>query len=352
MYVFARSLSSYFNWGSPCYTICMNHRAVHRVGKGRRIQLLAGRVHPKLAQDISERLNVPLSDIVVENFANGEIRLRVNESLRGNDVFIIQSHYGDINEAIMEQLLMIDAAKRASARSITAVCPFLGYARQDRKSSGREPIGARLVIDMLSIAGADRIMSVDLHSGQTQGFFDGPFDHLIANPVFKRYMRENFNMKDIVMVAPDAGRVKMAERYSTTLGCELAIIHKHRSKTTKNQAEARYLIGDVKGKICLTTDDMIDTAGTICTAAELLLKQGAKEIVGLSTHGVFSVPALQRIKDSAFTKIIVTDTLPAPVDDAGGKIEVLTIAPLIADAIAAIYADESVSALFEGDNQI
>lgn len=328
------------------------NRVANRAGKGRRIQLLSGRVHPKLAEDISKRLEVPLSDIIVENFANGEIRLRVNESLRGDDVFIIQSHYGRINQAIMEQLLMIDAAKRASARSITAVCPFLGYARQDRKSSGREPIGARLVVDMLSTAGADRIMSVDLHSGQTQGFFDGPFDHLIAMPVFKRYIKENFDPKDIVMIAPDAGRVKMAQRYSTTLGCDLAIIHKHRSTSQKNKSEARYLIGDVKGKICITTDDMIDTAGTIVTAAEMLIDKGAKAVYALSTHGVFSDPALQRLKDSAFAKIIVTDTLPAPANDADGKIEVLSIAPLIADAIGAIYADESVSALFEGDNQI
>lgn len=328
------------------------NRVANRVGKGRRIQLLAGRTHPKLAADVSDRLGIPLSDIVVENFANGEIRLRVNESLRGNDVFIIQSHAGHINEAIIEQLLMIDAAKRASARSITAVCPFLGYARQDRKSSGREPIGARLVIDMLTAAGADRIMSVDLHSGQIQGFFDGPFDHLIAMPVFKNYIREHYDVSEVVMVAPDAGRVKMAQRYSTTLGTELAIIHKHRSKTQKNVAEARYLIGDVKGKVCLTVDDMIDTAGTICTAADLLLKQGAKEVHGFSTHGVFSEPALQRLKDSSFSKIVVTDTLPAPAETADGKIETLTIAPLIADAIAAIYADESVSALFEGDNQI
>lgn len=328
------------------------NRVANRVGKGRRIQVLGGRVHPELAQKIADRLNINLSDIVVENFANGEVRLKVNESLRGDDVFIVQSHHGRINEAIIEQLLMIDAAKRASARSITAVCPFLGYARQDRKSSGREPIGARLIVDMLYVAGADRIMSVDLHSGQTQGFFNGPFDHLIAMPLFKRYIRDNFDIKDVVMIAPDAGRVKMAERYSTTLGCDLAIIHKHRSKTVKNEAKARYLIGDVKGKICLTTDDMIDTAGTICTAADLLLEQGAKAIYGLSAHGVFSDPALQRLKDSSFTKIIVTDTLPPPANDAGGKIEILSIAPLIADAIAAIYADESVSALFEGDNQI
>lgn len=342
-----------FNFGESCYTIAMNrNRVVHRTGKGRKIQILNGRVHPELGQKIADKLDIKLSDVVVENFANGEVRLRVNESLRGDDVFIIQSHHGRINEAIMEQLLMIDAAKRASARSVTAVCPFLGYARQDRKSSGREPIGARLIIDMMSVAGADRIMSVDLHSGQTQGFFNGPFDHLIAMPLFKRYISENFNIKDVVMIAPDAGRVKMAERYSTSLGCDLAIIHKHRSKSVKNQTQARYLIGDVKGKICLMTDDMIDTAGTICTAADLLLEHGAKAIYGFSAHGVFSGPAVERIKKSNFTKVIVTDSLPSPENDADGKIEVLSIAPIIADAIAAIYADESVSALFEGDNQI
>ncbi len=325
---------------------------MHRTGKGRRIQLLTGRTHPALAQEIADRLQLELADIELSNFANGEVRLRVNESLRGNDVFIIQAHYGRVNQAIIEQLMMIDAAKRASARSITAVCPFLGYARQDRKAGGREPIAARLIVDLLSVAGADRIMSVDLHSGQTQGFFDGPFDHLIAMPLFKNYIRENLDLKNTVMVAPDAGRVKMAQRYSTTLGCDLAIIHKHRSTTTANKSEARYLIGNVKGKVCITVDDMIDTAGTICTAAELLLKRGAKEIYGLSTHGVFSEPALQRIKESAFTKIVVTDTLPTDAHLKEKKIETLSIAPLIAGAIGAVFADESLSALFEGNNQI
>jgi ribose-phosphate pyrophosphokinase len=322
--------------------------------KGRRIQLLSGRVHPELAGEVAKHLGVELADVKIGMFANGEVSLRINESLRGNDVFIIQAHSGSVNRSIMEQLLMIDAAKRASARSITAVCPFLGYARQDRKAGGREPIGARLIIDLLSVAGADRIMSVDLHSGQTQGFFDGPFDHLIAMPLFKRYMRANFDLKNVVMVSPDAGRVKLAERYSASLGCDLAIIHKHRSTTTHNKSEARYLIGDVKGKVCVTVDDMIDTAGTIVTAADLLLSQGAKEIYGLATHGVFSEPALERLEKSAFTKIITTDTLPTAAQGAKttSKIETLSIAPLIADAIAAIAADESVSALFEGDNQI
>ncbi len=330
----------------------MSHSAKQ---KGRRVQLLSGRTHPELAAQIAKHLDIELVDLEVSTFANGEVRLQINESLRGNDVFIIQAHSGRVNRSIMEQLLMIDAAKRGSARSITAVCPFLGYARQDRKSQAREPIGARLIVDLLSVAGADRIMSVDLHSGQTQGFFDGPFDHLIAMPLFKQYLGETFDMKQLVMISPDAGRVKMAERYSTKLGCGMAIIHKHRPVgADSNKPEARYLIGDVKGKICVTVDDMIDTAGTISTAADLLLSQGAKEIYGIATHGVFSGPALERLEASSFTKIITTDTLPTAVEAAksSSKIETLTIAPLIANAIKAIAADESVSALFEGNNQM
>lgn len=322
--------------------------------KGRHIQLLSGRVHPELSKQIAASLKLDLTPVDIGTFANGEVSLQIKESLRGNDVFIIQAHSGSVNRSIMEQLLMIDAAKRGSARSITAVCPFLGYARQDRKSRSREPIGARLIVDLLSVAGADRIMSVDLHSGQTQGFFDGPFDHLIAAPLFKRYLRDNFDLKNIVMVSPDAGRVKMAERYSTALGCSMAIIHKYRpTGADASKPEARYLIGDVKDKICVTVDDMIDTAGTISTAADLLLSHGAKEIYGLATHGVFSGPAQERLEKSSFTKIITTDTLPTALEGAKtiDKIETLSIAPLIADAIAAIAADESVSALFEGQNQ-
>lgn len=342
---------------SPCYTEFMS-RPLPRFSKdkkkGRHIQLLSGRIHPQLARDIAKSMKMDLTEVDISDFANGEVRVQIKDSMRGNDVFIIQAHSGSVNRSIMEQLLMIDAAKRGSARSITAVCPFFGYARQDRKSRSREPIGARLIVDLLSVAGADRIMSVDLHSGQTQGFFDGPFDHLIAMPLFKRYLRDNIDLKKLVMVSPDAGRVKMAERYSTALGCELAIIHKHRpTGSDGNKPEARYLIGDVQDKICVTVDDMIDTAGTIATAADLLLSRGAKEIYSLATHGVFSGPALERLEKSSFTKIITTDTLPTAISGAKsiGKIETLSIAPLIADAISAIAADESVSALFEGQNQ-
>lgn len=317
----------------------------------RQLKLLSGRSHLELVEEIAKRLDVQLADVKLGNFANGEISCRIQESVRGCDVFIVQTHTKDVNANIMEQALMIDAAKRSSARSITAVCPFLGYARQDRKSNGREPIAAKLVVDILARAGADRIISVDLHSGQTQGFFDGPFDHLIAMPIFCDYLKTQFK-KDFVLVSPDAGRVKLAERYASILGCDIAIIHKHRSTSTHNSVEARYLIGDIKNKTCVIADDMIDTAGTICAAADLLAENGAKSIYGLATHGIFSDPALERINDSAFTKIIVTNTLPVHFAEAQKKIEVLSVAPLIADAIDAIFCGSSVSDLFGGQNQI
>lgn len=324
---------------------------MHKTGQ-RELKVLSGRAHPQLAEEIAKKLKVRLSNTELGNFANGEISCKLKESVRGDDVFIIQPHSGQVNESIIEQALLIDAAKRSSANSITAVCPFLGYARQDRKSSGREPIAARLIVDFLATAGADRIISVDLHSGQTQGFFKGPFDHLIAAPILRGYIAHHFGGKELIVVSPDAGRVKSAERYGSALNCDIAIIHKHRSTSKRNVSEARYLIGDVKGKTCVIIDDMIDTAGTICTAANLLAEKGAKAIYGVATHGIFSDPALERIKASAFTSIIVTDTLPAPPKAKSSKLVVLSIAPLIADAIAAVYSGGSVSALFDGQNQI
>lgn len=317
----------------------------------RRLQLLSGRVYPALAEEIAKLLNVPIHSAELSNFANGEIRCWLGESVRGSDVFIVQAHGGaSINDAIMEQAIMIDAAKRASARSITAVCPFLGYARQDRKSSGREPITARLVIDMLAQAGADRIMSVDLHAGQIQGFFDGPFDHLIARPIIGDYIQKNFDTENLVIVSPDAGRVKSAERYATQLGCEIAIVHKHRS-AAKQDVEARFLIGDVADKTCLIVDDMIDTAGTLVSAAELLAENGAKAVYGAATHGIFSDPAVERIEKSPFVKVITTDTLP-PKTDRSEKLVALPIASLIGNAIEAVFRGDSVSALFGGKNQV
>lgn len=314
------------------------------------LKLLSGRAHPRLAEKIAKNLGIKLVDVHLANFANGEVSCKLRESVRGDDVFIIQTHCNDVNQSIIEQAIMIDAAKRSSARSITAVCPLLGYARQDRKSTVREPIAAKLVVDILANAGADRIMSVDLHSGQTQGFFDGPFDHLIAQPLMRDYLKKNFR-DNLVIVSPDAGRVKLAERYASFLGADIAIIHKHRSTTRLNTAEARYLIGDINGKTCVIVDDMIDTAGTICAAADLLAENGAKEIYGLATHGVLSGPAIQRINDSAFKSIIVTDTVPPAKDIQTSKIFVLSIAPLIAAAISAVYTNGSLSDLFQGENQ-
>ncbi|HSX53592.1 MAG TPA: ribose-phosphate diphosphokinase [Patescibacteria group bacterium] len=317
----------------------------------RRLQIMSGRVHPGLAKEVAKLLGVPIHTVQLSNFANGEISCTLGESVRDSDVFIIQTHGGNVNDALMEQAIMIDAAKRASARSITAVTPFLGYARQDRKSNGREPITARLVVDLLAQAGADRIMSVDLHAGQIQGFFNGPFDHLIARPILCEYIKKHFSTKNLVIVSPDAGRVKSTERYGSDLGCDIAIIHKQRSTTKKNSVEARYLIGDVTGKTCLIVDDMVDTAGTICAAADLLAQNKVKAIYGVATHGVLSDPALQRINDSSFTKVIVTNTLAPENTIKSKKIVTLSIAPLIADAIGAVFAGNSVSALFDGKNQ-
>ncbi len=317
----------------------------------RRLQIVSGRVHPDLADEVAKLLGVSVHSVELSNFANGEVRCWLGESVRGSDVFVMQTHGGkSVNDAIMEQAIIIDAAKRASARSITAVCPFLGYARQDRKSSGREPITARLVIDILAQAGADRIMSVDLHAGQIQGFFNGPFDHLIARPIICDYLSKEFDAKDLVIVSPDAGRVKSAERYATQLGCDIAIVHKQRS-TTRQDVEARFLIGKVEGKSCLIVDDMVDTAGTMVAAAELLAENKAKAIYGAATHGLLSDPALERIGTSPFEKIITTNTLPSKTAESE-KLVVLSISSLIANAISAVYEGGSVSAIFGGKNQV
>ena len=316
------------------------------------MQLLSGRVDPDLAQKIARLLKIKLTAIHFDDSGSGEIYCKINESLRGNDVFVLQTHGGvSVNQAIMEQLIIIDAAKRASAQSITAICPSLGYARQDRKSGGREPITASLVMNMFAAAGADRIMTIDLHSGQTQGFFNGPFDHLIAMPIIYDYIVQNFDTNDLVIVSPDGGRVKLNERYSVKLGCGMALIHKHRPTNKKNSVEARYLIGDVKDKTCIIIDDMIDTGGTLCAAANLLEEKGAKKIYGMATHGILSGSAKDYLKTSAFSKFVVTDSLPQS-HVIGDKIEVLSVAPLLANAIEAVFTCGSLSALFDDDNQI
>ncbi len=318
----------------------------------RRLVLVSGRSHPVLAQQIAGHLGVELSEANLREFANGEIHCRFDSSIRGCDVFIIQTHCGPVNDTLMEQLIMIDAAKRASAKRITAVCPYYGYSRQDRKSTGREPITAKLVADVLSAAGADRVVSVDLHSGQIQGFFDVPFDHLTAAPVLEGYLREHVAdaAADIVVVAPDAGRVKVAERYSQHLGADLALVHKTRPRGTANQVEARHVVGDVSGRCCVIIDDMIDTAGTVCAAAELLAAAGASETWAMATHGVLSDPAADRLKASPISRVVVTDTLPVPEDRVFDKLEVLSVAKVIADAIDAVFEDTSVSEIFGGEN--
>ena len=315
----------------------------------KRLEVYSGRSHAQLALEIAENLDVTLVNVVLKEFADGEIHCRFGESVRGKDIFIVQTHSGPVNDSLMEQLIMIDAAKRASAKRITAVCPYYGYSRQDRKASGREPITAKLVADMMAVAGADRIISVDLHSGQIQGFFDGPVDHLTAMPVLIDYLRENAD-SETVIVAPDAGRVKVASRFSQILNCDLAFVHKRRPRGTANVVEALDVVGEVKGLRCVIIDYMIDTAGTICAAADLLMGRGADEVWAMATHGLLSDPAAKRLNDSGISRVVITNTLPLRSDRTIDNLEVLSVAPIIAQAIGAVFEDSSVSEIFGGEN--
>jgi ribose-phosphate pyrophosphokinase len=312
---------------------------------------MSGRSNRPLAEQIAMHLGVELGEPNLREFANGEIHCRYDTSIRGTDVFIIQTHCGPVNDSLMEQLIMIDAAKRASAKNITAVCPYYGYARQDRKSTGREPITAKLVADLIQAAGADRVISVDLHSGQIQGFFDLPFDHLTATPVLEDYLRTRV-ADEVVIVAPDSGRVKVAERYSQVLNADLALVHKRRPHGTYNQVEVRHVVGEVEGRHCVIIDDMIDTASTICAAAERLADAGAGEIWAMATHGVFSDPASDRLEKSQISRVVVTDTLPVAEDRRFEKLEILSVAKIIADAIDAVFEETSVSEIFGGANLV
>jgi ribose-phosphate pyrophosphokinase len=315
----------------------------------KKLQLYSGRAHPDLAEEIAANLGVHLGDAQLRTFANGEIHCQYGESIRGSDVFIIQTHSDDVNTSIMEQCVMLDAAKRASAKRITAVCPYFGYSRQDRKSEGREPISAKLVADMLTVAGADRLVSVDLHSGQIQGFFDQPVDALVAQPLLVDYLRP-YAGDDLVIVSPDAGRVRVAERFAQHVGADLAFVHKRRAKGKANTVEAKGVIGEVNGRRCVVVDDMIDTAGTICAAADLLKEHGATEVWCMATHGILSGPAVDRLKNSEFERVVITNTLPLPPEKQIDKIEVLSIAGLFARTIDAIFEDTSVSEIFGGEN--
>ena len=315
------------------------------------LQLYAGRSHPELAQQVAASLGVKLGDANLVDFPNTELRATFGESIRGADVFILQSHAAPVNEAIMEQAIMLDAATRASAKRITAVCPYYGYGRQDRKAKGREPITAKLVADILTAAGADRIVSVDLHSPQIQGFVNGPFDHLLAAPVLENYIRTEMGDEEYVMVAPDQGRTKVADRYAQHLGMDMASVFKRRAKDKIAVVEAVGVMGDVEGRRCVLVDDMIDTAGTICAAADILMDNGALDVWCIATHAVLSGPAVDRLKNSKLSKVVVTDTLPIDSEKQFDKLEVLSIAPLIPDAIRAVFEDTSISELFGGENQ-
>ncbi len=319
----------------------------------KKLHLFTGQNHTELAAQVAASLGVPVTDASISKFASGELHCKFSESVRGSDVFILQGH-GElegrsINDAIMEQLIMVDAAKRASAKRITAVMPFYGYSRQDRKSEGREPITARLIADTMRAAGASRLVSLDLHSGQIQGFFQGPVDHLTAMPVLVDYLKEDD--PNLVIVSPDAGRVKVAERYAQHLHADLAIVHKRRIKGQINSVVAKEVIGDVNGRQCVLVDDMIDTAGTICQAAELLREKGASSVVAVATHGVFSGPAIDRLKNSVIDKVVVTNSLPIPPEKHFDRLEVLSVAQILANAIQAVFKDTSVSTIFNGENQ-
>jgi ribose-phosphate pyrophosphokinase len=320
----------------------------------KRFMLVSGRGSEVLAKEVSDELKLPLTDMKLETFANGEIYVRYGDSVRGADVFVIQSHCTPINDRIMEQLIMIDAAKRASAKRITAVIPFYAYARQDRKASGREPITAKLLADMLIAAGVDRVVTVDLHTGQIQGFFNGPVDHLTAVPMLAEYLGQKIK-GDITVVSPDAGGGKRARKFANLLEAqgfdtEIAFIDKRRPKGTMNQAVAEEVVGEVKDRTCIIVDDMIDTAGTMCAASDLLSARGASEVYMAATHGVLSGPAMERLDAASVKEVVITNTIPIAEGSASKKIKVLSIAPVIAQALDHVFEDTSVSELFHGDN--
>jgi len=314
----------------------------------KKLRLFSGRAHTELAGEVAQELGTELVPTKALDFANGEIYVRFLDSARGADCFVIQSHTAPINQWIMEQLIMIDALKRASARSITAILPFYGYARQDKKHLGREPISARLVADLLRTAGADRLMAVDLHTAQIQGFFDGPVDHLFALPMLADYVGDKVDRAKLTIVSPDAGRVKVADQWCDRLDAPLAIIHKRRDMTRANTILSAEVVGDVKDRVCVLVDDMIDTAGTICAAADALFDNGAADVIVAATHGVLSGPASDRLKNSRVSEFVFTNTLPTPAQLQLDKVTTLSIAPSIAAAIREVFEDGSVTSLFEG----
>lgn len=320
-----------------------------RMANDKRLVLVSGRAHPALAREVADELGIDLLPVTAYDFANSEIYVRFEESVRGADVFTLQSHADPINTWLMEQLIMVNAAKRASAKRITAVAPYYPYARQDKKHKGREPISARLVADLFRTAGADRIMSVDLHAAQSQGFFDGPVNHLWAMPTLVEYVRGRIDVGSAVVVSPDAGRIKVAEQWGNRLGgVPLAFVHKTRDLTRPNQATANRVVGDVSGRTAVIVNDLIDTAGTICGAVRIVLEAGAKDVIVAATHGVLSDPAAQRLRESGLRELVVTDTLPIGPEKRFPAMTVLPIAPVLARAIDEVFEDGSVTSLFDG----
>ncbi|HKB19407.1 MAG TPA: ribose-phosphate pyrophosphokinase [Gaiellaceae bacterium] len=319
-------------------------------GPWKRLMLFAGRSHPELAARIAETLGVELGEITLKTFANGETYCRYNESIRGADVFLVQTGSKPVDQHLMELLIMIDAAKLASAKRITAVLPLYHYSRQDKKSRPREPITAKLVAEMLQTAGADRVLTMDLHAGQVQGFFSIPVDHMTAVPMFAQYFRDLGLSEELVAVAPDVGRSKLASRFGEMLNTDLAVLVKERP--AHNVAEITNVIGDVQGKCAIMIDDMVDTAGSLVAAAESLKEHGAIRVFACATHGLFSENALDRIADSVIDRLVVTDTVPIDPVQKPDNVSVLTVSGILAETIMNVFGDESVSAIFAGENQL
>jgi ribose-phosphate pyrophosphokinase len=313
------------------------------------LMLFSGRAYPELADEIAAHIGVTVTDTTARDFANGETFIKSNESVRGSDSFVIQSYTTPINQWMMESLILVDSLKRASAKRITVVAPFYPYARQDKKHRGREPISARLIADLFKTAGADRLMAVDLHTAQIQGFFDGPVDHLFAQPLLAGHVKARYGDENMVVVSPDTGRVRAAEQWADELGgLDIAFVHKTRDLDAANEVVANRVVGEVAGKCCLLIDDMIDTGGSITKAADLLFASGATDVVIAATHGIFSPPAIDRLKNSRVREVIVTNTLPIRPEQDFDKLTVLSIAPLLAKAIRAVFDDGSVTSLFAG----
>jgi ribose-phosphate pyrophosphokinase len=321
---------------------------LHVAGR-KSLMLFSGRAYPELADEIAAHIGVTVTPTTARDFANGETFIKPNESVRGCDAFVIQSFTTPINQWVMETLILVDALKRASAKRITVVAPFYPYARQDKKHRGREPISARLIADLFKTAGADRLMAVDLHTAQIQGFFDGPVDHLFALPLMSRHVLHRYGDRDLVVVSPDTGRVRTAEQWADSLGgLDIAFVHKTRDIDGANEVVAKRVVGDVAGRSCLLIDDMIDTGASITKAADLLMDAAAIEVITAATHGVFSPPAVDRLKNSQVSEVIVTNTLPVRPEQDFDKLTVLSIAPLVAKAIKEVFQDGSVTSLFAG----